>query len=79
MSWNWRDGGGVDVTRPGSQLIILAPFSTKVEKRMTKVEKRMTKVEKRMAKVEKRMTIARSDGDNRYPEQGCHRDTEGRH
>ena len=34
MSWNWRDGGGVDVTRPGSQLIILAPFSTKVEKRM---------------------------------------------
>ena len=36
MSWNWRDGGGVDVTRPGSQLIILAPFSTKVEKRMAK-------------------------------------------
>ena len=33
MSWNWRDGGGVDVTRPGSQLIILAPFSTKVEKK----------------------------------------------
>ena len=40
MSWNWRDGGGVDVTRPGSQLIILAPFSTKVEKRNENITKK---------------------------------------